>query len=149
MTEGIAMLRIFVVAVSLAICSAADAQSVTLAEVKAKSGVQLSADDLKQLMPGATVVSPLSTGGTRRWTNKAEGTFIASTDGRSISGGRNLPAQGKGSWHFADNGTYCVNINWGRLTEDWCYYIFKAGAKYYGVRRLEDEAPANELEISR
>lgn len=137
----------FVAAVSLGVCSAA--QGLTLAEVKAIGGVRLSADDLSQLMPDAKVVNPLSTGSTRRWTNKAEGTFVASTDGRSLTGGRNQAASGQGSWRLADNGSYCVNIKWGMLTEDWCTYIFKAGDKYYGVRRLEDNAAASEFEISK
>jgi hypothetical protein len=143
------MLRTLVVVVSLTICSVAAAQGLTLAEVKAKSGVQLNADDLKQLMPDAKVVNSLSTGSTRKWTNKAEGTFVASTDGRSLSGGRNMAASGQGSWRLADNGTYCVKIVWGMLTEDWCSYIFKAGDKYYGVRRLEDNAPATEFQFSK
>ena len=74
---------------------------------------------------------------------------MASTDGRSISGGRNLPGSGQGSWRLADNGTYCVKIVWGMVTEDWCSYIFKAGDKYYGVRSLADNAPATEFEISK
>jgi hypothetical protein len=43
------------------------AQGVNLAEVKAKNGVQLSAEELKQLMPGAKVVSYTNAGSTRRW----------------------------------------------------------------------------------
>jgi hypothetical protein len=138
-----------VIAVSLGTCSVAAAQALTLAEVKAKGGVELSASDLKQLMPDAKVVNRLPTGSTRHWTNKAEGTFVASTDGRSLSGGRNIPASGPGSWRLADNGTYCVKIDWGMLKEDWCSYIFKAGDKYYGVRRLDDSAPAGEFEFSK
>lgn len=107
------MLRLLVVLVSLGICPIAAAQAVTVGDITAKGGVQLSADDLKKLMPDAKVVNSLATGSTRRWTNNAGGTFVASTDGRSLSGGRNLAASGQGSWHVADNGTYCVNIKRG------------------------------------
>jgi hypothetical protein len=143
------MLRILVVAVLLGVCSTAAAQSVTLAEVKARGGVQLAEDDLKQLMPDAKVVSRLLTGGTRRWTNEPTGRLVASTDGRSISGGRPVPLTAAGTWRVADNSSYCVNIVWITLTEDWCAYIFKAGDKYYGVRKLEDSALAGELEFSK
>lgn len=143
------MRRLIAMLVWLAICPLAAAQGLTLAEVKAKGGVQLSPDELKQLMPQAEVVNSLSTGATRRWTNKAEGTFVASSDGRSFNAGRTLPVSGQGSWHLADNGTYCVNIKWTLMTEDWCIYMFKAGDKYYGVRRLDDKAPAGEFQISK
>ena len=75
---------------------------------------------------------------------------MASTDGRGFSGGRTLPSNGDGSWHLADN-TYCVNIKWGaiNLPENWCSYFFKAGDKYYAVRRLDDNAPAGAFEISK
>lgn len=143
------MLRALLVVVLLALSSAATAQGMTLAAVKAKGGVQLSADELKQLMPGAKVANSLATGATRHWTNDAGGTFVASTDGRTFNAGRTIPASGQGSWHIADNGTYCVNINWGLVKEDWCCYIFKASDKYYAVRRLEDAVLASEFEFSK
>jgi hypothetical protein len=144
------MLRLFAVMILLGVFSIGAAQAVTVGDIKAKGGVQLSADDLKQLMPDAKVVSSLATGSTRRWTNNAGGTFVASTDGRSFNAGRTLPASGQGSWHVADNGTYCVNIKWGGLlTEDWCSYFFKTGDKYYAARRLDDSAPASEFEITK
>lgn len=143
------MLRTVVIAFSLGIGWIASAQGLTLAEVKAKNGVQLGADELKQLIPEAKVVNSLTTGSTRHWTNKAEGSFVASTDGRSLSGGRNVSATGQGTWRLADNGTYCVVIKWNMLTEDWCSYLFKAGDKYYGVRRLDDNTVASEFEFSK
>ena len=137
------------VAVAFGIGSAAAAQQITLAEVKAQGGMQLTGDALKELMPEAKVTNHLASGSTRRWTNNADGNFVASTDGRSLSGGRNIPASGQGSWRLANNGTYCVIIKWGLLTEDWCSYIFKAGDKYYGVRRLDGNAPTSEFEFSK
>ena len=71
----------------------ANAQVVTLADVKGKGAVQLSAEDLKQLMPGAKVVSRTDAGSTRRWENKADGTFVASSDSSGKSGAR-APAPG-------------------------------------------------------
>lgn len=35
------------------------------------------------------------------------------------------------------------------LNEDWCSYIFKAGDKYYGARKLDDSAPTSEFEFSK
>src|SRR6266542_1339817 len=86
--------------------AAANAQVVTLADVKGKGAVQLSADDLKQLMPGAKVVSRTDAGSTRRWENKADGTFVASSDSAGKSG-RARPSSGNGTWRVADDGRFC------------------------------------------
>ena len=63
------MLRTSVAIVLLGVCSFVAAQTVTLADVKAKNAVQLSADELKQLMPGAKVVNLTNAGSTRNWEN--------------------------------------------------------------------------------
>ena len=144
------MLRMFGMVVSLLVCSVAAAQVLPLADVKAKGGVQLSADDLKQLMPGTTLMSVTPAGSTRRWVNKADGTLVGSTDGRGYSGGRTQPGSGDGTWRLSDNGAYCVTIKWGVMVpENWCRYIFKAGDKYYTFAALEDTARSWEVEISK
>jgi hypothetical protein len=142
------MLRLIVAIVSLGLCSLAGAQITTLADVKAKNGVQLSAEELKQLLPGAKVVSRTQAGSTRTWTNGSDGTFVASSDGRGFSGKTNY-STAAGTWRVADNGRLCMKINWNVTPEDWCRVMFKVGDKYYGVGRLDDNAPASEFEISK
>ena len=68
------MFRVIVVAVSFGACSLAAAQTLTLSDIKAKNAVQLSAEDLKQLIPGAKVMHRTPMGTTRRWENKTDGT---------------------------------------------------------------------------
>lgn len=87
-------------AVLFAFSSLAGAQALTLAEVKAKNAAQLSADELKQLMPGAKVVNRNNAAATRDWENKADGTLAASSDGRGHVGGHATPVSGTvpGAW---------------------------------------------------
>jgi len=141
------MRRVMLV-VLLGISAVGNAQVTSLAEVKAKGAVQLSADELKQLMTGAKVVSRTNAGTTRRWENKADGTFAASSDNVGVMG-RAHPTSGNGTWRVADNGTFCVDIQWSVTPEKWCRYIFKAGDKYYGFFKLEDSAQASEFEFSK
>ena len=143
------MLRTMVVMVSMGISSAVAAQALTLADVKGKNAVQLSADELKQLMPGAKVVSLTNAGSTRSWENNANGTIVASSDGKAGNSGRARPGSGNGTWRVDDKGTYCVTIQWNMAAEEWCRYIFKAGDKYYGFGRLEDTARSTEFEFSK
>lgn len=145
------MFRSMLVSTLLALPMAAQAESLLLNDLKSQNGVQLSADELKQLMPNAKVVSYYVEGGTstRRWTNEPDGKFVASSDtGRLIVGARGATAQG--TWHVADNGTYCVTIDWRTRPENWCRYIFKVGEKYYGVKTVKDgAATAHEFEFSK
>ena len=62
-----------------AIGSLADAEPLSLGDVRAKNGVQLSAEELKQLMPGARVVNLSAGGSTRRWQNDVNGKLVASS----------------------------------------------------------------------
>jgi Protein of unknown function (DUF995) len=109
----------------------------------------VSAEELKQLIPGAKVVSRTDAGSTRNWENKTDGTFVASSDSAGKGSGRSRPGSGNGTWRVADDGTYCVAIEWNRTPEKWCRHIFKAADKYYGVAKLEDSAPAHEFEFSK
>lgn len=145
------MLRSILASAVVALSSAAQAEGLLLNDVRSQNGVQLTADELKQLMPNAKVVSYYVEGGTstRRWTNEPDGKFSASSDARrDLSIRRTYTAQG--TWHVADNGTYCVTIEWRTRPENWCRYIFKVGEKYYGVRSLNDGAAvAHEFEFAK
>ena len=139
-----------IAAVSLIFGVLANAQAVTLAEAKARNAVRLSGTELKQLMPGAKVVERTTAGSTRTWRNKADGTFVASSDSKGSSVGRALPASGNGTWRVGSKGNYCVTIHWsGMVSEDWCRYIFKVEGKYYGFGKLDDTAQGSQFEFSK
>ena len=145
-------MRSLILAVFLSFVSvtAPAADILVLNDIKAQNGVQLSAGELKELMPNAKIVSYTPAGSTRRWSNDSDGTFTASSDNRGRSGGAGKPGQGRGTWHVADNGTYCVTIEWPASSENWCRYIFKVGADYYGVKSASGGTEtANRLEISK
>jgi hypothetical protein len=146
------MRKLVLFAISMMVCTFAAGQALTLADAKTKDAVQLSADDLKHLLPGAKVVTKTATGSTRNWENGPDGNFVASTDGRgsAYTGNRSLPSTGHGTWKINDKGAYCVTIQWGMsVSEDWCRYIFKAGDKYYTFATLDDTARSWQFEISK
>jgi hypothetical protein len=64
------MHRSLLVAFLFGASTVAGAQGLTFAEVKAKNATQLTADALRELMPGAKVVSRTPQGSTRYWQNK-------------------------------------------------------------------------------
>ncbi|GAB3625312.1 hypothetical protein PTE30175_01533 [Pandoraea terrae] len=127
----------------LAAALAAQAEPMRLSDVRAANGQQLTVEELRQMMPGAKVMSISYNGSTRRWTNDTDGKLNASSDnkGNTGSGGRmNTVAQGVGTWSVNDNGSFCVNIEWRSLTENWCRFMFKVGDKYYGVTSVANNA---------
>ncbi|MHB9100116.1 MAG: DUF995 domain-containing protein [Sulfuricella sp.] len=148
---GNSMLRFILASVLFSLPLAAQADGLVLNDLKAQNGVQLSADELKQLMPNAKVVSYQKEGSTRRWTNEPDGKFVASSDvRRDISKLGRAKATAQGTWHVGDNGTYCVTLDWRERSENWCRYIFKVGEKYYGVKTVNDGATiAHEFEFSK
>jgi hypothetical protein len=142
------MFRLTLAAALFALFSLAVAQAPNFTEIKAKNPVQLSADDLQQLIPGAKVVSLTNAGSTRRWTNKPDGTLSASSDGRGATGGRGYASSAEGTWKLDGTGRWCVKIQWTGALDDWCRYLFKADGKYYGYGRLQDNAVGSEFELS-
>jgi len=142
-------MRLALFCTTLVVWSAAAADILVYADVKSNGGVQLSAAQLNELLPGAKVISKTQAGSTRTWQNKTDGTLSASTDGRGVSGGRNAYATGEGTWKVADDGRWCVKIGWPRNPDDWCRFMFKVGDKYYAVSRTEDSAQTMEFEISK
>ena len=142
-------MRLTAIVVSLGFCALANAEVLTLGDVKARNGVQLSAADLTRLMPDAKVIHHTVAGSTRRW-NNGEGKFVASSDGMGLNMGSFRGGTGQGTWRIDDErGTYCVTIDWARTREAWCRYIFKVSDKYYNFDKLDDNTErSGELEFS-
>jgi len=139
--------------VSLLISTAAYAENsetqLTLGDLVAKGATRLSKDDLQLLLTGAKVESIGLGGSTKYWENSVDGKFIASSDTRGKSA-MGQPSTGQGTWHIADEGSYCIRIEWRMRTEEWCRFVYKDGGKYYGVNSNNSPAtPAHALAFSK
>ena len=143
----------YLIAFALAAVGAAglaQADTLSLADIKARNAVALSAEELQQLLTGAKVVSRVPNGSTRVWKNEPSGSLVATTDARGrSSSGSTRPHSGEGSWRI-ENNAYCVTIQWLMNQETWCRRIYKLDGKYYGVPgRADDSARALEFEFSK
>ncbi|WP_291994259.1 hypothetical protein [Candidatus Accumulibacter sp. ACC003] len=143
-----------VLAAILLVCASSQvlgqqSSALRLSDLHAGGATQLSKDELHALLPGAKVESRTVQGSTRLWENVADGSLLASSDNRGDpSTTRNATA--RGTWQLADNGTYCVLLEWKRKTEQWCRFIFKSGDKYFAVKSTSDQSSvAHELVFSR
>jgi hypothetical protein len=135
-----------------ALCAAgiAEADTLSVADIKARNGTPLSEEELQKLIPGAKVLNHAANGSTRTWTNNPNGSLVASTDSRGRSStGSTRPHSAEGSWNI-QNGAYCVKMQWPRAEEKWCQHLYRVGDKYYGVRaRADDTAAAMEFEFGK
>jgi hypothetical protein len=103
-----------------------------LADLEAKQAVKLSREDLQQLLPGARMGRMTARGDAQSWSNDADGTFVVSSDNRSMATGVASTARGK--WHVSDDGRYCVLFEWRRNPdEEWCRFVFKTTDGYYSA----------------
>jgi hypothetical protein len=134
---------------SLAAAGLVQADTLSLAQIKSRNGILLSAEQLQKLLPGAKVVNQARNGSTRTWTNAPGGSMMISTDAPGRGGTRYLRSA-EGSWRI-DHDAYCVRIQWpSRGEEHWCRQIYKVGDKYYGVgMTASEDAPATEFEFSK
>jgi hypothetical protein len=141
------MFRPIILVSALVLAAVAHADEPRLSDLRAQNAVQLSAADLRQLMPGAKVKSVHDNGSAPNWKNNPDGKFMASSDVRGKL--KTLSQASPGTWRVDDAGTYCVTIEWPKLTEDWCKYIFKVNGKYFGVNSLtKPNVKALEFEFS-
>lgn len=110
--------------------------------------VRMSRDELLAFIPGTEVSHVNRFGSQRRWTNGADGKFVASSDNKRFgnsTGSSNASAPG--TWRISDDGRYCISIDWRREAENWCSYIVKGadGQFYLGTvdeaRRIEFKTP--------
>lgn len=74
------MLRFIVPCALFALPLLAQAENLQLSDLRSQNAVQLTAEELRQLMPGAKVVHHSDQGSLRRWTNEPDGKLVASSD---------------------------------------------------------------------
>ncbi len=114
----------------------ASAQSLTFTEVKVQSPKPLTAAEVKDLVTGAKTEFFLVNGSQRRWTNNADGTFVASRSSGDIR-----RRTGPGTWSVNDDAAYCLTFDWGPAeTETWCRQLYKFDDSYYayGLQAKDD-----------
>lgn len=110
-------------------------------------GVRLSRDELMTLIPGSETHHVSSAGSVRSWKNTPDGTFVAASDNRrygSAMGTGNATAPG--TWSVSEDGKYCVQIEWRRLSEKWCSAIVKGEDGSYYLNSVD---PAKRIEFVR
>ena len=132
------MLKYIVFAVSILVLGGAQAQA-------QESGTKISGDELRALVTGANVTHVNRHGSERRWTNEADGTFVASSTNKKHGGAMSRSATGHGKWSIGSDDKLCIEIDWKREDEKWCAAIVKADGSYY----LNSVESARKIEFSR
>lgn len=120
---------------------------VRLRDLTSQNAVKLSAPEVQALASGASVQTVSGQGHLRTWKNSADGKLLASV---AAGPGRPRGGSGKGIWQVAENGTYCVQIEWESRSEQWCRFIYRLGDKHYGAKSdVDGSAPVMEIKFFR
>jgi hypothetical protein len=104
------------------------ANSLAVAE---DGAVKMTRAELLSFLPGTKVTHVNSGGSTRIWTNRPDGTLMASSDGKKYGGAFGAPGSSSGTWKVNDEGQFCISIDWKREAENWCSSILKTADGYY------------------
>ncbi len=116
----------------------AQPQELVLRDLEGKSPRKLSKDEVTQLMTGAKMARISARGSQHYWTNDASGSFVVSSDNQgagAVVRSQGRPSTALGKWQIADDGRYCVLIEWkGVPTEEWCRFVFETSDGYYMVK---------------
>jgi hypothetical protein len=121
----------------------AQAERITYAELK--QPLRLDRDAVVKLMSGADIQRVSARGITQRWTNKADGTPVASSINRQ---GR--PFTEHGEWSVNDQGQFCLSIPWhGDTAEAWCRIVLKTDEGYFIANGVQPTDRVRKYEIGR
>lgn len=100
--------------------------------------VRLTAEELRAFLPGTKVVHHNKAGSLRRWVNHPSGSFVASSDNKKFGNALGTQAaSAPGKWNVTDDGKYCIAIEWGRVSENWCAFILKTASNEYYLNAVD------------
>ncbi|WP_084687845.1 DUF995 domain-containing protein [Paraburkholderia oxyphila] len=109
----------------------------------------LSVDELRQILPGATVQVTYESGNSVRWTNEADGTLEATWRNGPESGDSHHHSMvGRGTWRVSDEGKFCARIEWPKNVTDWCRSVLKSDDGTYALAS-QSGAPSWKMVVSR
>lgn len=102
--------------------------------------VKMTREELLSFLPG-TKVTHLSAGGSeRRWTNEPDGSLYANTNNKTYGSITGVQTAGHGgTWKVSDDGKYCINIDWKRVSENWCASVLKGPGDTYYLNKVDEK----------
>ena len=107
------------------------AAQANISEVMQQSGVKLSAEELKALLPGSAVSGFNNAGGQFSMSLNPDGSMSGNTS--VLDARRGAPAGLSGTWRVSDEGKYCyesTNLKT-KETDKRCVSVFRAGDAYF------------------
>lgn len=105
----------------------------TFAEAKSSGARKLSRQELVALLAGATAVNETAFFA-RTFQHRPDGSLVAGTVAPDPEL-RDL----RGAWRIADDGRYCITVDWRFVKENWCRWVYRVGDAYYVFEDERDE----------
>lgn len=113
--------------------------AVALSALAQESAVKMSREELQAFLPGTKVTHVNSGGSERHWTNEPDGTLYATTNNKAIVSPTGSLVTGQaGTWKVSDDGKYCIDIDWKKVSEKWCSTILKGQGDTYYLSKVDE-----------
>jgi len=113
--------------------------AVALCALAQESAVKMSREELQAFLPGTKVTHVNSGGSERHWTNEPDGTLYATTNNKAIVSPTGSLVTGQaGTWKVSDDGKYCIDIDWKKVSEKWCSTILKGQGDTYYLSKVDE-----------
>ncbi|MFZ2268045.1 MAG: hypothetical protein WAV95_10775 [Azonexus sp.] len=103
--------------------------------------VKMSREELLSFLPGTKVTHISQAGSERHWTNEPDGSLYANSTNKLYGSALGTQTTGQaGTWNVSDDGKYCIDIDWKRVSEKWCAAILKGEGDIYYLGKVGEKS---------
>ncbi|UCV18088.1 DUF995 domain-containing protein [Ferribacterium limneticum] len=102
--------------------------------------VKMTRDELLSFLPGTKVTHVSQAGSERHWTNEPDGSLYANSNNKTYGSATGSQTAGQaGKWKVSDEGKYCIDIDWKKVSEKWCFHVLKGEGDIYYLHRVAEK----------
>jgi hypothetical protein len=113
---------------------------VAMSALAQDGAVKMTREELLSLLPGTKVTHISQAGSERHWTNEPDGKFFATSNNKLYGSATGTQiATHAGTWKVSDEGKYCIDIDWKRVSEKWCFHVLKGEGDIYYLHKVDEK----------
>jgi len=113
---------------------------VAISALAQDGAVKMTRDELVSLLPGTKVTHITKAGSERHWTNEPDGSLYATSNNKLYGSAMGMQTAGQaGTWKVSDEGKYCIDIDWKKVSEKWCSYVLKGEGDIYYLNKVDEK----------
>ena len=113
---------------------------VAISALAQDGAAKMTREELLSFLPGAKVTHISQAGSERYWTNEPDGSLFANSNNKVFGSAMGTQTAGQaGTWKVSDDGKYCIDIDWKKVSEKWCSYVLKGEGDTYYLNKVDEK----------